>query len=368
MEGTVQERSLSPRQGHPLAKPIWDIRLQAMWITFTGLYVIVGTTEYVTSSPATARLLSSAFLTIAGGLVLLLICHTVIAADRNASRKTLLVALTACLFFVQKSSDTYHDTNGLIFAIIFSAIILTIVWLPDESHIRDRIMLSSIAVLLAAIAFSGFQLVTTLIEQRVLKWQNLPTAAMVISPHVAGILSGMTSFLVMDSFIARSAGRMSMLRRELSQRFFLFFGSAVTTVVFTYVANKARFTAGFLNSGLGVVFTAGYVCLQILVVLACLSIICSKVVGARIAKAIMLVVIAIMSGWALAGLHHLVHAPHGQATVWHTYLILYFLPMMSLVVASGVCAELLVVICDHLYEKVAARPPPASSDLLPAGT
>ncbi|MCK1597960.1 PIN domain-containing protein [Bradyrhizobium sp. 164] len=138
-------------------------------------------------------------------------------------------------------------------------------------------------------------------------------------------------------------------------------------VVFTYVANKARFTSGFLDSGLGVAFTAGYVCLQILVVLACISLICSKTLGTRIAKAIILVVIGIMSGWALAGLHHVVHAPHGQANVWHTYLILYFLPMMSLVAASGVCAELLVVICDHLYEKVAARRLPATSDLPPVG-
>lgn len=63
MTHTNQERAVSPRQGHPLAKPIWDIRLQAMWITFVGLYVIVGKTANVTSSPSTARLLSSVLLT-----------------------------------------------------------------------------------------------------------------------------------------------------------------------------------------------------------------------------------------------------------------------------------------------------------------
>ena len=41
MQYTNQERAVSPRQRHPLAKPIWDIRLQAMWITFTDLHVIV---------------------------------------------------------------------------------------------------------------------------------------------------------------------------------------------------------------------------------------------------------------------------------------------------------------------------------------
>ncbi|MCP3392393.1 hypothetical protein NLM27_26975 [Bradyrhizobium sp. CCGB12] len=334
-----------------------------MWITFTGLYVIVGTTAYVTSSPTTARLLSSAFLTIAGALVLLLICHTVIAADRNASRKTLLVALTACLFFVQKSSDTYHDDNVLIFAIIFSAIILTIVWLPDESRIGDSIMLTSIAVLLAAIAFSGLQLVTTLIEQRLLRWQNLPAEAMVISPHVAGILSGMMSFLVMDNWIARSASRMLILRPELPERFFLFFASAIATVVFTCVANKARFTSGFLNSGLGVAFSAGYVCLQIVVVLACIAIVCSRSLGTRVVKGMALVLIAIVSGWALAALHYLVHAPRGLANALQTYLILYCLPMISLVGASAACAELLVLICNHLYERVSAGRPAAASDV-----
>ncbi|MGJ4927156.1 hypothetical protein ACQR1I_18065 [Bradyrhizobium sp. HKCCYLS2038] len=38
------------------------------------------------------------------------------------------------------------------------------------------------------------------------------------------------SFLVMDSFIARSVGRTLMLRRELPERFVPFFASAVTTV------------------------------------------------------------------------------------------------------------------------------------------
>lgn len=84
MKYTNQERAVSPRQRHPLAKPIWDIRLQAMWITFTGLYVIVGTTAYVTSCPLSGAAAFVSLLTIAGGLVLLLICHTVIAADLRA--------------------------------------------------------------------------------------------------------------------------------------------------------------------------------------------------------------------------------------------------------------------------------------------
>jgi hypothetical protein len=90
--GEGQTRRLLPQQGHPFAISIWDIRLQAMWITFTGIYVITGT---IAANPANERWLSSTFLTIAGILVLLLVCHTVIAVDRNASRKTLLVALTA---------------------------------------------------------------------------------------------------------------------------------------------------------------------------------------------------------------------------------------------------------------------------------
>jgi hypothetical protein len=347
-------KSLLPRQSHPFAKPLWDIRLQAIWITFTGIYVIVGTT-YVAANPLNARWLSSAFLTIAGGLVLLLVCHTVIAMDRNASRKTLLVALTACLFFVQKSYDTYHDVNGLIFAIIFSSIILTVLWLTDESPVRDRIMLTSIAVLLAAIAFSGFQLLATLLEQRLLRWQNIPPQVMIVSPHVAGILSGMMSFLVLDSFIAKSANRMQVPRSDLPRRFFLFFGCAIVTVTFTYLANEARFRPGFLNTGLGVAFTVGYVAIHIFTISICVWIACRYTLRLMALKVLALCVLAGVSGYATASLHMLVDASSGLQSVHQLYLVLYCIPMVSLVAAGIACTATLVTICNHLYERVASK-------------
>jgi hypothetical protein len=349
-------RALLPRANHPLSKPLWDIRLQAMWIAFTGLYVIIGTT-FITANPAMARLLSSAFLTIAGGLVLLLMCHTVIATDRNASRKTLLVALTACLFFVQKSYDTYHDVNGLIFAIIFSAIILTVVWLPDESAARDRIMLTSIAVLLAAIAFSCFQLIATVIEQRLIRWQHLPPQAMIVSPHVAGILSGMMSFLVLDSHVAKSVKRMRVPGSELSQRFFLLFASALTTVAFTFFANEARFKTSFLDTGRGVVFACGYVTVQIFLVLICIWTVC-RAGRTRLVQSVGLLSLAWSAGLALAAMHHLLGAPNALQSIPETFVILYCLPAVSLVAASALCTVLLIVICNHLYQKASDSAPP----------
>jgi hypothetical protein len=121
-------RNLMRKNNHPFSQAIWDARLQAAWIVFAGRYAISGA---LLKGSIFLRLTSSAFLTAASLLVFLLVCHTVVVVDRAASRKTLLVALAACLFIAQKSVDTYSDQNGVLFALLFSCAIFILIWIAE---------------------------------------------------------------------------------------------------------------------------------------------------------------------------------------------------------------------------------------------
>ena len=81
-----------------LSDPIWDIRLQAIWIVYAGVYSLA------TDLPA-YRWIQSAIITMGGFLVIVLLCQTLIARDRIASRKTLLVAFGSIIFILQKSFE-----------------------------------------------------------------------------------------------------------------------------------------------------------------------------------------------------------------------------------------------------------------------
>jgi hypothetical protein len=347
---TSQAASLTGRKDHPFAQPIWDTRIQALWITFTGIYVIFG--SYATARLAYPRWVSSFFLTIAAILVILLVSHSVVAIDKNASRKTLLIALTACLFFVQKSGDVYKDYNGVVFSILFSIFIFILVWLPDDSIVRDRLKLHAIAMLIAAIIFSAMELLATVCVKMIMQYYQIPYEIMVISPHVAGISVGMSSFFLLDTYLAQRANcfvgeRTSMLRRLL--RILMAVGIAI---FITHLANMARFKVSILNTVPGIAFSSLYVVILVGVVSTCIWLFHVAVLRNAFARGGVFLTLAVVTTIGLAALHRVVQMLSGQALTDFVLLCtsIYSLPAFSIVVATIATTVSFRTICGELYE------------------
>jgi hypothetical protein len=212
-------------------------------------------------------------------------------------------------------------------------------------------MLTSSAVLLAASVFSAFQLLATLFEQEGLVWKNIPSEAVVVSPHVAGILAGMTSFSLLDSFVAQHTNRMRRLPSALWLKAIFLLFMTVAAIIITYVANWTRFKSGFLQTGLGFVFTSVYVVAQIGTIMTCVWIVCSPAIRDHVSRIFALVLVAFGSGYALAGVHTLMQIIPNTQSVNFIYVCLYCVPTISLVIAAAACVLVLQAACVGLYEK-----------------
>jgi hypothetical protein len=354
----IARRSPSPilagRKEHPFAQPIWDIRLQAAWITFTGIYLIAGSKimEYM----AHPRWVSSLFLTIAAVLVLLLVCHTVVAKDKSASRKTLLVALTACLFFVQKSGETYHDNNGVIFATIFSVIILSLVWLRDESALREQIKFDTISVLVATIIFSIVGLMSTFLERLLIEAQHVSENRMLIAPHVSIIMVGAAVFYLLDNYIAERTNSIELFRYSFLDCFIRSLIAVVIAVAVVHITNIERLTDSILNTRIGVVFTAGYVFVFMISALVCIWLVYTSIIDSIVSKAPCVAVLAVMSACAVTALHIILQMLCEQSPDNFISLCIgiYILPAGALMVATIVSNIVFRGVCRELYEVAGA--------------
>ena len=211
-----------------LSDPIWDTRLQAIWIIYAGVYSLAA------ADLPSYRWIESIIITVGGLLVIILLCQTLIAKDHIASRKTLLVAFGSLIFILQKSADPYHDYTGTLYASIFGIFVLIPLWLLDANSAREQIILLSILAITAGAMFSLVQLGATLVVKWIIVISSLPAGSLLIAPHVAGIAAGMSAFLFSNSFLLRDWARTSdaygsRLLTTLVVVFLYGFGAFITT-------------------------------------------------------------------------------------------------------------------------------------------
>ena len=189
-------RSVQTKE-HWFGSSLWDIRLQTAWILFAAAYLLLGSTYQ-------ADWISSLAITLAGILILAILCHTLIATDNDKSRSTLLVSLAACIFLIHESTRTFNDNLGSFFAAFFAAMIILLLWLPDSSSLRERLKETFILVMATTIVFSLVQLFSTITVKKFLDLLSLHQQHILIAPHIAGVLSGICAFLLLDKLVASS--------------------------------------------------------------------------------------------------------------------------------------------------------------------
>jgi|GEM_PF-2816682 len=242
-----------------LKDPIWDSRLQAIWIVFSGIYLSTGTFHSV-------RWLSSLAITIAGFLILFLACHTLVAAEPEKSRNTLLVSLAGCLFLIFESWRTYHDSIGSVFAAIFALALTMMIWLRDDHPSRIRISYTFILLMLACLIFSFFQLAITIITKIISVEMAGQTGPILIPAHVIGMLSGMVAFLVLDRRVLRSLFSDSVPRHPwFYENFRMVFFPAIG-IGLTWYFNIDTLEQQMLNRQEGLIFSFFYFSVQFLLV------------------------------------------------------------------------------------------------------
>ena len=194
-----------------LSEPIWEARLQAIWIFFTACYISIGNVY-------SSRWISSLIITIAGMLLLLLVCHSVASKDKSRNKNTLLVAVAACLFISFESYKTYKDFAGSIFAAIFALSISLIVWIKDDDPKIVRVIYAVILMLVSMLIFSLIQLLSTVSIKQLWFINYVETTGVYVAPHVVGIVVGMCVSLILDKRIIEKTIQVEVIRYDFKYR------------------------------------------------------------------------------------------------------------------------------------------------------
>jgi hypothetical protein len=97
----------------PLSHPIWESRLQVLWILLSAAYAIFGKSD-------PRRAVSSILVVIAGFLLIALFAHVMFAREAHEAKAALLVAFASSVFLATTSYVDFKDPLASGFAISFS--------------------------------------------------------------------------------------------------------------------------------------------------------------------------------------------------------------------------------------------------------
>ena len=165
-----------------ISSPIWNHRIQILWIAFTAFYITTG-------AFFSHRWISSVMITIGALLVLLINCHILHETIIDKARPTLLLAFASCLFLAQESTKVYKDDLGTIFSIIIGLSCGITAWVDDEK-LMESLKTTVFSVLIFLITTSVTQLSCTVSIKKLITYNLLPQCIYIISPHTFGIMLG----------------------------------------------------------------------------------------------------------------------------------------------------------------------------------
>lgn len=163
--------------------PIWDFRLQAIWILYTAIYIFIGRVS-------NERVVSSIAILIGGILVVSVFIHILVEKDSNRARTTLLVALAATIYFVKESIDVYNDYLAAIFSGIFGLQFLTLILL-DENSTRTLLKYRFFSTMSLVLIASSILLLVTIIIKFVIKEVNVGAGYYLAGPLGTGAFAGL---------------------------------------------------------------------------------------------------------------------------------------------------------------------------------
>jgi len=236
-------------------RPIWNYRLQLLWVAFTALYISVGT-FYID------QWVSSLMVTMGAILILALVAHILPSKDISSVRPTLLLAFASCLFLTQESLNVYEDELAAAFSAIIGVCCALLAWIEHEQASKIlRRMVFSVLILLVATSIS--QLLATLIIKSMISHQVVREEVYIIAPHSLGVAAGAMLGFSYGSYLVKNSPHNLVLWRTILS-FVVFFILATIT---GYLFNDKRIALISSEIVVGVAYTAVYTFLYLIIVL-----------------------------------------------------------------------------------------------------
>lgn len=226
--------------------PIWNHRLQLIWVAFTGLYVTVGAVN-------SAIWVSSIMITLGALLIVISVAQILPNTNIDSARPTLLLAFASLLFLTQESINVYNDRLAAIFAATIAVSSGLLAWVESESLSR-RLKQTVFSVLILLVLTSFTQLIVTISLKHFISKQLLPPQVYIIAPHALGISTGIMLGFSAGRFLV--SANLSSLKKRFFLGAFIFFFVIATLTGFAF--NDRRILNLVSNREAGYVYAALY--------------------------------------------------------------------------------------------------------------
>ena len=187
------------------APTIWGFRLQALWVVFTGTYVLLGD-QYP------FRWVSSAMVTLGSLLIAATLLVALVERHPERVRSVLLVALGSCGFLAVESAKSFHDYIATAFTSIFCLMLLQLMWEPTGSLVRSDACRRYFVVIVLTSVTSLSQLAVTMIFKFGITGQ-LVDGAYLFAPHGLAVATSFGLGIALGSSILVAPRRQPLVDR-----------------------------------------------------------------------------------------------------------------------------------------------------------